>query len=182
MKFTIAVVSGCLNLLTFVSSGQMNKPFPLIQGETLSGQSTEIPNTSLNKPTIIGLAYSKKAEDDLRTWFQPMYDTFILKRGMFDDMYDVQLYMVPMFTGMKKAAYETSINKMREEHRKDLFPHILFYKGELEPYATDLKMGDKTFPYLFILDQHGKIVYHTSGAFTEKKKDAIETALEEMMD
>jgi hypothetical protein len=162
--------------------GQMNKPFPPLNGELLNGQAIDLPNQSAGKPTIIGLAYSKSAEDDLKSWYQPMYDTFILKRGMFDAMYDVQLYMVPMFTGMKKAAYETAIKKMREEHRKDLFPHILFYKGELEPYATDLKMSDKTLPYLFILDAQGKIVYHTSGAFTEKKKEAIESALDDLMD
>ncbi len=174
----ILLLSTCAQL----ALAQNNAPFPSLVGETLSGQAVELPSQHTSKPTIVGMAYSKKAEDDLKSWYQPMYDTFILKRGMFDAMYDVQLFMVPMFTGMKKAAYETAIKKMREEHRKDLFPHILFYKGELEPYATDLKMSDKTLPYLFILDAQGKIVYHTSGAFTEKKKEAIESALEALMD
>jgi hypothetical protein len=182
MKILLTAGLVLLNAWAQLTFAQRNTPFPPLVGETLTGQAVEVPIQRNAKPTIIGLAYSKKAEDDLKTWYQPMYDTFILKRGMFDSMYDVHFFMVPMFTGMKQAAYETAIKKMREEHRKDLFPHILFYKGELEPYATDLKMSDKTLPYLFILDAQGKIVYHTSGAFTEKKKEAIESALEALMD
>ncbi len=155
--------------------------FPDISGEYLNGQQTTLPDAPRAKYLILGLAYSKKAEDDLRSWYQPMYDSFVLKRGIMDSMYDVDLCFVPMFTGMKKAAYETAMNQLRKENRSDLHPYILFYKGELEPYASILKMNDKAVPFLFVVDLNGRIVYSTSGAFTERKKEQLEEALDASM-
>lgn len=161
--------------------GQTRQPFPELEGELLEGGSIVLPNTK-DRPAVVGMAYSQKAEDDLKTWYQPMYDTFVLKRGIFDHIYNNDLYMIPMFTGTKKIAYEAAMKKMREENRPDLFPHIIFYKGSLEPFASVLRMSDKKVPYLFVIDESGTVVYATSGKFTEKKKQAIEAALEALMD
>lgn len=167
--------------ISVLGASQVGVLFPVLEGEILSGGQITLPNDT-DRPTIIGMAYSKKAEADLKTWYQPMYDTFVLKRGIFDSMYKVDLFMIPMFTGMKKAAYESSIKKLREENRKDLFPHIVFYRGSLEPYATELKMDDKNKPYLFIIDQNGRVLFSTSGAYTAKKKESIENVLDPLMD
>lgn len=178
----LAMTCIILASLVFVCQAQKGVLFPDLHGEVLSGGTIDLPGEAREKPLIIGLAWSQKAEKDLKTWYTPMHDTFVLKRGIMDVMYNVDLYMIPMFTGMKKVVYETSIKKMREENRKDLFPHIVFYRGELEPYAQVLRMTDKHLPYLFVVDATGKVIYATSGAFNERKKDAIESALEDLMD
>lgn len=160
---------------------QNGSSFPELAGEYLDGKQAVLPSAPRARMLIVGMAYSKKAEDDLRSWYQPMYDSFVLKRGIMDSMYDVDLCFVPMFTGMKKAAYETAMNQLRKENRSDLHPYILFYKGELEPYASVLNMNDKAKPYLFVVDQTGRIVFSTSGAFTERKKEQLESALDDSM-
>lgn len=160
---------------------QNGASFPELSGEYLNGKQAVLPAAPRAKLLIVGMAYSKKAEDDLKSWYQPMYDSFVLKRGIMDGMYDVDLCFVPMFTGMKKAAYETAKNQLRKENRNDLHPHIVFYKGELEPFASVLKMDDKAKPYLFVVDQNGRIVFSTSGAFTERKKEQLESALDASM-
>jgi len=53
----------------------------------------------------------------------------------------------------------------------------LFYKGSLDPYKKHLK--DKHKPYFFVLDDQGKIVYSTSGRYSEKKLDKIESLVSE---
>lgn len=177
----VTAIVAFATMSTFVAFGQTGQPFPELEGELLEGGTIVLP-TSNSRPVVIGMAYSKQAEDDLKTWYQPMYDTFVLKRGIFDHMYNNDLYMIPMFTGAKKVAYEAAMKKMREENRPDLFPHIIFYKGSLEPFASVLRMSDKKMPYLFVIDENGTVVYATSGQFTEKKKQAIEAALEALMD
>lgn len=169
-------------ILSFNINGQTGENFPTLEGELLEGGAITLPKPPPGQAAVIGMAYSKKAEDALKTWYQPMYDTFVLKRGIFDHIYTNDLYMIPMFTGTKKVAYEAAMKKMREENRPDLFPHIIFYKGSLEPYASTLRMTDKKMPYLFVVDENGVVVYATSGKFTEKKKQAIEAALEALMD
>lgn len=151
--------------------------FPALQGETLEDNQVSLPEDTKGKLTFIGMSYSPKAENTLKTWYQPMYDKFVLKRGMFDSMYDVNLYFVPMFTGGKKAVYEKTLKKLKESNRTDLFPYILFYKGELEPYE-DLKMDNANLPYFFVLDEQGKILYATKGLYNEDKMEKIEEILD----
>ncbi|MFK7756941.1 MAG: hypothetical protein AB8B53_08440 [Flavobacteriales bacterium] len=172
MKITLSLSLFCAILL-----GSTN--FPALTGETLNGTSVTIPEDTSGKLTLVGMAYSKKSEGSLKSWFTPLYDKFILKRGIFDADYDINLYFVPMFSGLKKAAYEGTLKKLKSSNRKDLFDNILFYKGDLEPYKTDLKLKEKETPYLFLLNQKGEIVFKTEGKFTESKLEALEEAISE---
>jgi hypothetical protein len=56
-------------------------------------------------------------------------------------------------------------------------PYILFYKGELKPYKEALDFEKRDIPYFFVLDPEGKIVFATSGAFTEDKLDEVEESI-----
>lgn len=179
MRYYVIIFIFCL--LGDVSIAQEGQTFPQLEGETLEQETISLPESTLGKVTLVGMAYSKKAESTLKTWYTPMYDKFVLKRGMFDSMYDVNLFFVPMYTGAKKVAYGTTLKKLRESNRKDLFPYILFYKGELEVYEENLGMDDKKLPYFFLLDEQGAIVYATKGLFSEKKMEKIEEILDERL-
>ncbi|MFZ6051270.1 hypothetical protein [Halocola ammonii] len=174
-KFILACLFLQAGLFLFAQDG---KQFPNLPGETLEGENIELPEDTKGKVTLVGMAYSKKAESALKSWYQPMYDKFVLKRGMFDQNYDVNLYFVPMFTGLKRAAFGASMNKLKKSHRKDLFPYILFYKGELDIYEDELKMTEKNQPYFFVLDEEGKIVYSTYGLYSQEKMAEIEKILD----
>lgn len=147
-----------------------------MQGELLDGKTLTLP-TSTGKKTLVGLAYSTKAEDALKSWYQPLYDKFIAKKGMFDDQIDIETYFVAMYIGLKQTAYDATVSKLRESNRKDLYGHLLFYKGELEPYESALKLEDKATPYFFLIDEKGKVIFTMSGNFTEKKLEQLEEKL-----
>jgi len=164
-------------LMPFVLVTSAPNTFPTIGGETLAGKKITIPESTLGKITIVGMAYSKKSEDMLKSWYQPMYDKFIAQTGMFDD-YDVNIYFIPMFTGTKKLAYNKTIKNLKASSKKDLHPYVMFYKGELEPYVTDLKMDHKELPYFFVLDKKGNIIYSTQGFCNEQKIEKIEEAID----
>jgi len=163
--------------LALGTNAQDGKEFPSISGETLQGGDITLPESSKGKFTIVGMAYSPKAEDALRTWFNPAYDKFIIKSGMFDDMYDVNVYFIAMFTGVKQTVMNNSKKKMRKSDNTELFPHILYYRGELKKYKAELGLLDKEKPYFFVLDKEGKIVHHTSGNFSDSKMEAMEEFL-----
>ncbi|MBI3509773.1 MAG: hypothetical protein HY064_03850 [Bacteroidetes bacterium] len=174
---TILLTISFLSVTFFVSSpvGQM---FPDLQGETLDDKTMHIPNDTKGKSSIICLAYSEDAEKDLKTWYEPAYDKFIAKTELMSDAYDVNLYFVPMFTGTKAAAAAGAKAKMKQEIQADIQPHVLVYRGELDAYKVPLGMDDKKLPYIFVLDKTGKIVYVTSGPYTEDKMDEIEDKIE----
>ncbi len=93
--------------------------------------------------------------------------------------YDVNVYFVPMFTGVNAAATGTAKKKALKNTDPQLLPYILFYRGELKKYKEALDFEKRDIPYFFVLDKEGKIVYATSGAFSEAKMDALEEAIQD---
>lgn len=168
-------------LIVQYSFAQVGTVFPNLKGTTLSDKQLIVPVDTKGKFTLIGLAYSQKAEQDLQTWFQPVFTTFIekTKPGLFNDNYDVNLYFVPMFTGANQAAAEKTTKYLKEKLDKVLVPHVLIYKGELKDYKQHLKLEQNDTPYFFVLDKDGKIVHTTSGRYTDEKLEKIEAMMEE---
>jgi len=116
----------------------------------------------------------------LNSWFQPVFTKFIQKStGLFSGFaYDVNVYFVPMFTGVNAAATGTAKRKAAKNIDPQLLPYVLFYKGELKTYKTALDFEKKDIPYFFVLDPKGKIVYATSGKYSAAKMEAIEENIE----
>jgi hypothetical protein len=166
---------------SFASQAQViGKTFPDMEAENVEDKKVMLPKDVAGKYTLLGLAYSKKSEDELNTWFQPVFQKFIQKTtGLMSGFgYDVNVYFVPMFTGVNAAATGTAKRKAIKNIDPQLLPFILFYKGDLKPYKESLDFEKKDVPYFFVLDATGKILYTTSGKFTEDKMDHIEEVLE----
>lgn len=173
-----------LAYFSFISLGfsqnLIGKTFPEMETETVTDEMIVLPKDKQDKFTLIGLAYSKKSEDDLITWFSPVYHKFIKEQeGLFAGFgYDVNVYFIPMFTGINAAATGTAKNQAAKNFDPLLLPHILFYKGKLKPYKEALEFDKKDVPYFFVLDKQGKIVYATSGAYSDSKMGEVESVLE----
>lgn len=176
--FLLIVVLVCINE---VHAQVIGKLFPDLEAETVEDKKVMLPGDTKGKYTLLGLAYSKKSEDELNTWFSPTYNKFIRKAtGLMAGMgYDVNVFFVPMFTGVNAAATGTAKKKALKNVDPQLLPYILFYKGELKPYKDALDFEKKDIPYFFVLDPDGKIVYATSGRFSEDKLDEIEESIED---
>jgi hypothetical protein len=158
----------------------IGKPFPAMETETVNDIKVKLPESVKGKFTLLGLAYSKKAEDELFTWFQPIFEKFIDKpQGIMKDFgHDVNVFFVPMLTGVNAAATGMVKRKALKTVDPQLLPYVLFYKGQLKSYKESLNFDSREVPYFFVLDPKGIIVYVTSGLFTEEKLDAIESVLE----
>jgi hypothetical protein len=156
--------------------------FPLLKAESLDGKSLTIPLDTKGKYSLLGLASSQKAQEDLKTWLQPVYETFIAKSSkpaLFEDSYDIHLYLVLMFTGSNEGMVGAAKKKMQQELDPELKPHVLLYKGEVSKYNQELQMTDKDKPYFFLLDEEGKIVHTISGVYTDAKMEKLEELLSE---
>jgi hypothetical protein len=159
----------------------IGKQFPDMEAETIEDKKVTLPADTKGKYTLLGLAYSKKSEDELNTWLSPVFNKFVRKAdGLLAGMgYDVNVFFVPMFTGVNAAATGTAKKKALKNTDPQLLPYILFYKGELKPYKEALDFEKRDIPYFFVLDPTGKIVYATSGAFTQAKLDEVEESIED---
>jgi len=166
---------------SFSSFAQViGKSFPEMDAETVEDKVVSLPNDTKGKYTLLGLAYSKKSEDELNGWFSPVFNKFIQKTtGLMAGFgYDVNVYFVPMFTGVNAAATGTAKRKALKKVDPLLLPYILFYKGELKRFKDELDFEKKDIPYFFVLDPDGEIVFATSGSYSESKLDQIEEVIE----
>lgn len=176
--FTAAVLS-----LTATAQNAKGKQFPDLTGETFSGKSVNLPKDTKGKMTVIGVCFSKAAEDDLKTWLNPMYNLFVVKKdtnNIFDAAvnYDAFFYFIPMLNKVNQVFEKGSKEKIRSGTDKEFWPYLLFYNGAIKPYKEDFKIEDSKIPYFFVIDQNGKIVHVESGKYSEKKMDNIENFLE----
>ncbi len=156
---------------------QVGTLFPHLSAQRLDDKTVELPLHTKGKHTLLALAYSQEAEKELSTWYQPVYETFIHKDkgGVFEtESYDIHLFIVPMFTGANQAVHAKAVKQMKENVDPHLWNYVLVYKGDMKPYKDKLSLSKKEIPYLFVLDKTGKIVYLTSGKYTDEKLEEIE--------
>ncbi|MEM0941038.1 MAG: hypothetical protein AAF600_07430 [Bacteroidota bacterium] len=172
----------CGSLFSFSQVGNL---FPEMEAETLTNRFVDLPKDISGKHSLIALAFSSKAEEDLKSWFEPVYNQFIYKNpnpGPFDFSFDVNAYFIPMFSGAKRPAYKKVMNKMKKTISKRLLPNVLFYKGTIKEYKEALNFDGKDVPYFYVLDTKGKIVYSTFGRYSIDKMqeitDAVESAIQ----
>jgi hypothetical protein len=170
---------------SFKPPGVIGTMFPVMQCENYNGKMVNLPADTKGKFTLLGMAFSNGAEDDLKTWINPIYNKFIgkvdgSKADAFDVSvdYDIHLYFVPMFTGFNKLTSKSSKEKIKNATDKQLYDYLLFYDGA-KTYKTELDFQKRDIPYFFVLDKTGKIVYTTSGKYDDKKLEKILDAIEE---
>jgi len=182
MRVFSSLIICFLTITTFAQKGEV---FPSMETETLTNEFISVPKDIQGKYTIIGLAFSKKSEQDLKTWFNPIFETFLQKKenpGLFDVSYDVNGLFIPMFSGAKRAAYGKVMKKMKQGLDKRLQPHVVFYKGTIANYKKELNFQGKDVPYFYVLNPEAEIVYHTSGRYSNSKMQEIVNAVQDAMD
>ncbi len=162
--------------LTANVQAQVGSPLPSMQMEDLNGAAIEMPAAFEGKFALIGLATTKKAEDELRTWQVPVYNKFVAKTGMMDEMFKVEVYFVPVFTGANKAAKSQVVKKLRENNEKIVKDHLLIYSGEKDS-LNKLGVDDKKTPYFYLVDEMGIVRWSAEGAFRQKYLEEIESVL-----
>ena len=114
-------------------TAQKGKDFPVIIGEMLDGKAASLPLKN-GKETIVAWVFSRKAEDALKKWLNPLYSTFMdkAKSKSPHDMtgsYDVNFYFIPLIGGLKM---------IREEFKATTDKG--FWKYVMDTDKTDMKM------------------------------------------
>lgn len=168
-------------LLVIATSTFAQTTFPAMECTSLEGKKVSLPKDNNGKITVLGMAFSQKAEKELSTWFQPAYSNFIEKPDpnaiIPMDVYDVNCYFVPVFSGVMQAAAGKVEKKMKEGLDKSLQSNVLSFKGKADDIKKTLNINKDDSPWIFVVDAAGKVLYSTFGAFSESKMEEIEKFL-----
>ncbi len=152
---------------------------PVIAGETINNKKINLPVDLKGKYSLLCFASSSKAETDLQSWLDPVYQKFIAKSGIMDDMYDVNVFFIPVLTGTNFTFAGSMKKKFKENTQEDLQSHVIFCNEEGKNILAALQMDKSDAPHIFLLNKECKVVYQTTGGYTEEKFDHIDDLLEE---
>lgn len=163
---------------SFFIRAQNNVVFPVINGITLEGKEVTLPLHN-DKYSLIAIAFSRKAEDDLRRWLNPLYETFVHKEKNSNgfspaEVNDVNFYFIPLISGFKKFA-----DDFKKGTDKEFWQYIVdTEKTDIKEIHKKLALKDDNTPYFFILDKGGKVVEMQNGTYQSIKLDKLEDAVE----
>lgn len=176
MRKLIGLLFVASALLSFTSS----TVFPTITCKDLHDKVVELPKDIKGKKSVLVLAGSKKTEQELEGWIAPLYKSLLMKQtGMFaSEPRDVNVYFIPVFSGVNKAAAETVKNKMLKGMDPKLQEHVLIYKGKADAIYGPLALSKKE-AEIIVLDKEGVVLKKISGAYSDEKLEQIESALDE---
>ncbi len=150
--------------------------FPDLKCETLSGKNLTIPDFFKGKKTVIGLAFSPKADKSLKVWAQPLYNTLMadgMGGMMGGNMYNANVGYVGMLHGIAKLGMGELKERSRKNVDKKLHDYFMISDQDVNAFCEQLNITEKSEPHFFVLDESGKILYHTSGEYSDKKLNEI---------
>jgi hypothetical protein len=165
--------------LTILPLTVFAQQFPNIQTENLNGKKVMLPSDLPEKSTVLGIAFSQKAQEDMATWIEPVYRQFIDKSGLGAMIYDVNSRMLVAFTGAKRAASRKAEKMIKKATENDFYPYVLLHKGSFRDFKDAIDIKNKDEFYILILDPNGKVIFKTTGRYTENKFDKISLIIEE---
>ena len=155
--------------------------FPEMKCGSLEGKSMSFPTCLKGKYSILGFAMSNQAEQSLHTWFKPVFYSFIYKpkkEVLFGNEYDVNLFFVSMYSGSNNSGFAKAKAKYNAGLDDKLKPYVLMFKGDMKAVQKRLGIKSSSVPYIYLLDEQGKIVYETQGNFSESKMMKIDDILD----
>lgn len=157
---------------------QKGKAFPTFVTEDLGSSSVEVPTGLKDKKRLVFLAFSQEAAEQLEDWYPPVYTLFLDDAGFNALAYDVDVRLVLMFTGAAQAATNKVIENLKRTTDSDLRDNVLFYQGSFREEGKELDIDGKDEPYVFVVDENGRILYATSGKYSDKKLEEISSLVE----
>ena len=168
-----------LLLFPLLSSAQKSEPFPTIEVFNLNEEKLVIPDDTKGKFTLVGVAFSEDAQEDLYSWSQPVFSEFMDDNNLSSLVYDPHVHLILMFTGANQIAYKKAKDQITEGTDASLKDNVVLYKGKMEDYRKTLKMKDRKKPYFFVLDKSGKIIYTAEGRYSKKVLQEVGNLIED---
>lgn len=164
---------------SFLALSQKGTIFPTIKGTGLDDKAITVPFKN-GKFTVLAIAFSRSAEDDLKKWLNPLFDAFIKAEKEsstgFDlaEVYDVNFVFIPVIAGFKRVA-----DDFKQGTDKRFWGYVMdTEKTDVKALQKALRVEDNGIPYFYVLDAEGKIVESESGKFSNAKLDKLEDAID----
>lgn len=176
MKITFLTIVALLSSTLLAQKGDI---FPSIEVEDLNEKISTIPEDTKGKYTLVGIAFSEDAQNDLYSWSQPVFSEFMDENNLSSLVYDPNVKLILMFGGANQLVYNKAKKQITEGTDETLKDNVVMYKGSIKDYRKALKMKNRKKPYFFVLDKNGEIIYQTEGRYSRQAIKEVGDLIEE---
>jgi hypothetical protein len=147
-------------------------------GTDLNGYKVDFPKDILGKKSLVGFAFSRKSQEDLESWAQPVYDEFIDKESLASLVYDANVYLIIVFNAAN-ASFKGKLEKeLKENILVEFFGNIILCEDDSKYIRTLMKIDNEDIPILYALNEKGEITHHTVGHYSDRKMEVLSSFLE----
>ena len=175
---TLTLTLTTLCLVTVVGTTNAQDKFPEVTASDLQDKTIHFPIQFSEKPTLVAMVFSSKAQDDLNTWLEPVYQQVLDKNGMGSLVYNCNIKLLIALTGAKKSVANKVTKELKKATDKDYLPHVLIYEGDYKTLKEPLRINDKKEAYFFVISKDGTIDAKATGRYTSSKFERLSTHLE----
>lgn len=151
----VGLTSGCS--VQYVNQNPINKTFPAVSGESLEGDTVDIPQAFSGKPTLLLVGYKQDSQFDIDRW--------LIGLDMTQTAIDV--YEIPTIAGLAPRMFKPYINNgMRAGIPKELWKGVItvYADGDLVQEFTGNQSPNNA--RCILLDSEGKIRYFYDQGFS----------------
>ncbi|MAC94404.1 MAG: hypothetical protein CMC96_02765 [Flavobacteriales bacterium] len=176
MKITLISLLTLFTTTLFAQEGEL---FPSIEVVDLNENKSTIPEDTKGKFTLVGIAFSEDAQNDLYSWSQPVFSEFMDDNNLSSLVYDPYVKLILMFGGANQLVYKKAKEQITQGTDETLKDNVVMYKGSIKDYRKILKLKNRKTPYFFVLDKEGKIIYTTEGRYSRQQIKEVGNLIEE---
>jgi hypothetical protein len=167
-------------LATMLCAFKTADQFPTISCVNLKDKKVTLPADVSGKRTVIALMLSVKADKYMQKWAQPLYNSLMadgMGGMMGGNMYNANLCFVGAVKGIAKLALPEMIKKARTEVDGKYHSNFMYTDGDIETLTKALNITDKSVPHFIVIETDGKILFQTSGEYSDAKLNDITGSL-----
>jgi hypothetical protein len=173
---TISIVAGCGNTSKDPASPTASTQllFPTLTAQTLANRQVIFPAETAGKVGLLFVAFEQDAQQQINSWIDPLLSKYLTSD-------QVIYYEIPMISGAYGMVSSFIDGGMRRGVPKALHDRTATYYGPRQAFFDALSITDTSKPYLFVLNQQGRIVFRTAGWYNgidaQAASDAITATL-----
>jgi len=150
--------------------------FSPLSCQDLENRTITFPTTE-GSNTVVVITFSDNAEEQLKTWIDPLYQKFVAKSGMLDGLFNADIKLLSFVSVAQLAVIKMNASAIKKDLPAPLVNSVLYTTSSPDNVKVQISFKNEKTVYVLVLSPEGKILKQVSGAFTEDKMESIEDVL-----
>jgi hypothetical protein len=147
---------------------------PLLKGSFLSGRTAVLPDAASGRVALLMLGFTYDSRFQVEAWAKRFRQDFGTKPG-------VTFFEIPMIGGMARMGKWFIDGGMRRGTPKADHENVITVYGGTDTWKQRVGLNDPKAAYLILIDQHGRVAWHSAGSLDEQRYSALSSEVSRLL-